>query len=88
MNFVGVRHAGIGLDYVRNVDSFWRYVDDNPEAWPANHGKPNSHTRFAQPEQVEELAERMCRKNYSEAAIRSILAATFIECASTSGTRC
>jgi len=77
VNLVGVRHTGIGLDYVKDVASFWRYVDDNPEAWPANHGKPNRHTRFAQPEQVEELAELMCRKNYSEADIRSILGGNF-----------
>ena len=53
------------------------FVDDNPEARPANHGRPNRHTRFAQPEQVEELAERMCRNNYSEAGIRSILGGNF-----------
>lgn len=77
VNLVGPRHAGIGLDYVKDVDGFWRYVDENPEAWPANHGKPNRHTRFVQPEQIEELAELMCRKNYAEGDVRAILGGNF-----------
>lgn len=77
VGLVGPRHAGIGLDYVKDVDGFWSYVDANPEAWPPNQGKANRHTRFVQPEQVEELAELMCRKNYSEADIRGILGGNF-----------
>jgi len=77
VNLVGARHAGIGLDYVRDVEYFWKYVDDNPDAWPANQGKPNRHTAFAQPEQLQELAELMCRKNYAEADVRGILGGNF-----------
>ena len=77
VNLVGPRHAGIGLDYVRDIASFWKYVDDNPEAWPENNGRPNRHTKFVQPEQIEDLAELMCRKNYPEIDIRAILGGNF-----------
>ena len=77
VNLVGPKHAGIGLDYVKDVAGFWKYVDDNPEAWPENNGKANRHTKFVQPEQIEDLAELMCRKNYSEADIRGILGGNF-----------
>ena len=77
VSLVGTKHAGIGLDYVKDVAGFWKYVDDNPEAWPDNNGKANRHTKFVQPEQIEDLAELMCRKNYSEADIRGILGGNF-----------
>jgi membrane dipeptidase len=77
VNLVGAKHAGIGLDYVKDVAGFWKYVDDNPEAWPDNQGKANRHTKFVQPEQIEDLAELMCRKNYSEDSIRGILGGNF-----------
>lgn len=77
VNLVGPQHAGIGLDYVKDVAGFWKYVDDNPEAWPDNNGKANRHTKFVQPEQIEDLAELMCRKNYAEGDIRAILGGNF-----------
>ncbi len=77
VNLVGAKHAGIGLDYVKDVAGFWKYVDENPEAWPDNEGKANRHTKFVQPEQIEDLAELMCRKNYSEESIRGVLGGNF-----------
>ena len=52
-------------------------VDDNSDAWPLNNGKANRHTKFVQPEQIEDLAELMCRKNYAENDIRGILGENF-----------
>lgn len=77
VNLVGPGHAGLGLDYVRDAAGFWKYVDEAPYAWPANEGRPNRHTKFAQPEQVGELVELMCRKNYSDEDIRGILGGNF-----------
>lgn len=74
---VGPQHVGIGLDYVRDVDGFWKSVDDQPDLWPENQGKPLRHTRFAQPEQIEELAELMCRHGYDDEDIRGILGRNF-----------
>lgn len=74
---VGPQHVGIGLDYVRDVDGFWKSVDDQPDLWPDNQGKPLRHTRFAQPEQIEELAELMCRHGYDDEDIRGILGRNF-----------
>ena len=77
VNLVGPQHAGIGLDYVKDVAGFWHYVDASPDAWPDNNGKANRHTKFVQPEQIEDLAELMCRKNYAESDIRAILGGNF-----------
>jgi len=76
-NLVGPRHVGIGLDYVKDVPAFWKAVDENPDAWPPNQGRPNRHTKFVQPEQLEDLAELMLRKNYAEDDIRAILGENF-----------
>ena len=76
-NLVGPQHVGIGLDYVKDVAGFWKSVEDTPDIWPDNQGKPNRHTKFAQPEQVEELTELMCRRGYAESDIRGILGENF-----------
>ncbi|HET9579350.1 MAG TPA: membrane dipeptidase [Usitatibacter sp.] len=77
VGLVGAQHAGIGLDYVKDVAGFWKYVDENPDAWPDNDGKPNRHTAFVQPEQLPDLAELMLRKNYAEEDVRGILGGNF-----------
>jgi len=77
VNLAGPQYVGIGLDYVKDVAAFWQYVEGNPEAWPENLGKRNRHTQFVQPEQIEEVAELMCRRNYSEEHIRWILGENF-----------
>lgn len=76
-NLVGPRHAGIGLDYVKDVAGFWKSVEDTPDIWPDNQGSPNRHTGFAQPEQIEELVELMCTHGYSDEDIRGILGGNF-----------
>ena len=76
-NLVGPQHVGIGIDYVKDVEGFWKYVDDTPEAWPPNFNKPNRHTKFVQPEQIQEVVELMCRNNYSDNEIRGILGENF-----------
>lgn len=76
-NLVGPQHVGIGLDYVKDVAGFWKYVDESPDAWPANEGRANRHTRFVQPEQIADLVELMCRKNYTDNDIRGILGGNF-----------
>jgi len=76
-NLVGPEHVGIGLDYVKDVAGFWKYVDESPDAWPENNGRANRHTRFVQPEQIEDLVELMCRRNYTDIDIRGILGGNF-----------
>lgn len=76
-NLVGPQHVGIGLDYVRDVEGFWKSVDDLPDLWPDNQGKPMRHTRFAQPEQLLELAELMCRHGYADDDVAGILGGNF-----------
>lgn len=76
-NLVGPQHVGIGLDYVRDVAGFWKSVEDTPDIWPDNEGKPNRHTKFAQPEQIVELTELMSRHGYAEQDIRGILGGNF-----------
>lgn len=76
-NLVGSRHVGIGLDYVKDVAGFWKSVEDTPDIWPDNQGKPNRHTKFAQPEQVEELVDLMLGAGYAEDDIRGVLGGNF-----------
>jgi len=76
-SLAGPEHVGIGLDYVKDVDAFWQYVEDNQNAWPENQGRRHRHTQFVQPEQLEEVAELMCRENYTEEQIRGILGGNF-----------
>ncbi len=76
-NLVGAKHVGIGLDYVKDVAGFWKSVEDTPDIWPDNQGKPNRHTKFGQPEQIVELVELMCRAGYADDDIRGILGGNF-----------
>ena len=74
---VGPKHVGIGLDYVKDVAGFWKSVEDTPDIWPDNQGKPNRHTKFGQPEQIVELVELMCRAGYADVDIRGVLGGNF-----------
>jgi membrane dipeptidase len=77
VSLVGPQHADIGLDYVRDSEGFWDFVAAHPTMWPPNNAQARRRTAFAQPEQVQELAELMCRHNYSDGDIRCVLGENF-----------
>lgn len=80
VQLVGARHAGLGLDYVKDAARFWAWVEANPHAWPAPP-KPRRGSAFAQPEQILELVELMLRAGYGEAAVRDILGGNWLRLA-------
>jgi membrane dipeptidase len=78
VNLVGPQHVGIGLDFVKNWESWSRGIQALPMVWPANNGEPPPLTKFVQPEQLEELTELMLKKGYGEDATRDILGRNFL----------
>ncbi len=87
VSVVGAKHAGIGLDYVKDVAGFWKYVDDNPEAWPDNQGKANRHTKFVQPEQIEDRPNLCLEKTIPRPTFAASSGATFTACANRCGSK-
>lgn len=80
VQLVGPRHAGLGLDFVKDAPRFWAWVMNNPDAWPPAP-KPRTGSAFAQPEQVLELVEAMLRAGYGEDAVRAILGGNWLRLA-------
>lgn len=78
VSLVGARHVGIGLDYVRDTEMFWNGVEADLETWPLPFGKRHVRSRFAQPEQLRDLAEEMSRHGYADDAILDILGRNFL----------
>ncbi|WP_420392192.1 dipeptidase [Acuticoccus sp.] len=74
---VGPRHAGLGLDFVLDVERFWDWVAAYPHMWPPSPPVERRRSAFAQPEQVLELADLMLRANWSEADVRGVLGLNF-----------
>jgi membrane dipeptidase len=77
-NLVGPRHVGIGLDYVKDYDAIWQWIEDNPDLWPDNDGAAPIYPDHAQPEQVRELAFRMLGAGYSQADVHGILGGNYL----------
>lgn len=74
VSVAGPRHAGLGLDYLRDEVHFWANVRATASAWPdPPGGGPRVDTRFAQPEQVLELTDRMVCAGWPDDAVRDVL---------------
>ena len=75
VTLVGPRHAGIAMDYLRDEDRFWASVRATASAWPDPPGgvRQGRGSRFAQPEQILELTDRMVRAGYPDAAVTDML---------------
>jgi membrane dipeptidase len=59
-NLVGPEHVGIGLDYVRDVDAIWDWIQRDRDLWPQHDANtPMPYPAHAQPEQLAELAGLM-----------------------------
>ena len=77
-NLMGVDHVGIALDYVHDLDGFWQWVEDNPDAWPENPAnKGNIRSRFSTPEQIVEVTGLMLNNGYAADDIQKILGGNF-----------
>jgi len=45
-NLVGPEHVGIGLDHVKDYDSVWSWMQENPDLWPDNRGTAGPDNRL------------------------------------------
>lgn len=77
-NLVGPEHVGIGLDYVKDYEAIWGWMQDSPDLWPDNDGAAPVYPDHAQPEQVPELAAMLLRSGYSPAHVRGILGENYL----------
>lgn len=77
-NLVGPEHVGIGLDYVKDYDAIWGWMQDNPDLWPDNDGAPPVYPDHAQPEQIRELAAMLLASGYSRSHVRGILGENYL----------
>ncbi len=77
-NLVGPQHVGIGLDYVKDYDAIWDWMQDNPDLWPDNDGTAPIYPDHAQPEQILELAAMLLKSGYSPAHVRGILGENYL----------
>lgn len=77
-NLAGPEHAGIGLDYVKDYDAIWQWMQDNPDLWPDNDGAAPLYPAHAQPEQILDLAERLLKAGYSLSDIHGVLGGNYL----------
>lgn len=77
-NLVGPEHVGIGLDYVKDYDAIWRWMQDNPDLWPDNDGAAPIYPVHAQPEQLLDLAAMLLDAGYSISHVRGILGENYL----------
>ncbi|MGE0006631.1 MAG: dipeptidase [Parvibaculaceae bacterium] len=75
---VGPEHVGIGLDYVKDYDAIWQWMQDNPDMWPDNDGAAPIYPAHVQPEQIRELALLMLGAGYSQADVHGILGGNYM----------
>lgn len=65
---VGPRHAGLGLDFVRDPQPLWEKVRAHPQLWPGVH-----ESRFFPPEEVSQLVALMEKAGYGRDSVAGIL---------------
>ncbi len=79
INLVGPEHVGIGLDYSVDKQELIDYVENHPEAFPAD--KIKDLMDFVEPEQFPEFTELLQRKGYNDQIIQGILGENFLRVA-------
>lgn len=71
---VGVKHIGVGLDYVFDQEEMKDFIFNNPQSYPPAFGYQSVEgVRYLPPEQIPEIAEELVRRGYSDDDLRAIL---------------
>jgi membrane dipeptidase len=78
VNLVGIDHAGIGLDYVRDVQAIWDWIQRDRDLWPQVGDEEQPYPAHAQPEQVAQLAGLMLDHGYTAEDIAKVLGGNFL----------
>ena len=79
---VGLRHVGIGLDYVFDANHNDMPPEESNDYWyPEPSGFKLSELRFKPPEDLPEIAETLARHSYADDDIRGVLGENFLRAA-------
>ena len=75
VELIGTQHVGLGMDYVCDQDSWNAYILTTAVGSYIEEGAclPEKTIRYAAPEQVPELADRLLKRGYSDCDTRGIL---------------
>ncbi|MBP1925509.1 membrane dipeptidase [Sedimentibacter acidaminivorans] len=73
VQLVGPKHAGIGLDYVYDMDAFVKLADTNREKYPEDGGYFGSHLNQVEVYQIPQITEALLKLGYSDENVRDIL---------------
>lgn len=73
VQLVGPKHAGIGLDYVYDMDAFSRLADANREKYPEDGGYFNNQLNQVEVYQIPKITEALLKMGYSDENVRDIL---------------
>jgi membrane dipeptidase len=79
---VGPAHVGLGLDYVYDMEEINDFVKANPQMFPAHLGYADG-AKFAPPEILEGLIERLFALGYKADDIRGIIGGNLMRLAQT-----
>jgi membrane dipeptidase len=77
---VGVRHVGLGLDYVYDLPALASRISRATGTWPKGHGY-GSGIEFVSPEQLPALVEVLLQRGYADTDITAILGGNFMRVA-------
>jgi membrane dipeptidase len=83
VQLVGPQHAGLGFDYIWDIENLINYVRMAPIAWPPYKGEEMVKHNYAGPEQMVELTELMLHHGYDDDAVRGILGENWARVCST-----
>lgn len=72
VQLIGPEHVGLGLDYVFDVSELEEFVQNNPQAFPADVSGPGSYAQV-EPERFPIIAERLVSMGYREADVQGIM---------------
>ncbi|MFN3982463.1 MAG: dipeptidase [Caldilinea sp.] len=73
VQLVGAEHAGIGLDYVYDLDALLRFAQNHPEQYPKEGGYFDIEIKQISHAQMPQVAEGLLKRGYSEQAVQKIL---------------
>jgi membrane dipeptidase len=81
-DLVGVKHVGLGLDYVHDLSEIPVLFEKHPGAWPGYTLEDMVSSRFMDPEGLPRITELLLTRGYQEDEVRGILGENFLRVAS------
>jgi membrane dipeptidase len=78
VNLAGIDHVGIGLDYVRDVQAIWDWIQRDRDLWPQAGAEEQPYPAHAQPEQIAALVGLMLDHGYKKEHVAKVLGGNFL----------